>query len=500
MERGARGSTDTSVHQREARNEPPVVDERPVSGWLVAAVIATTSVVALPRLTPIGNGDFLSFVSVCERLRAGDRLYADVWDNKDPFFYYTLSAAANLGGWAYYLLEVAWVGLAVVGLLALARSQGFSRRWSTLVTWGAAPWCLLGVAYAGSMSVMPGVALTIVAIALAARGRWAGVGATLGVLVLLKITLVPVALAGAVVLCTEHRRRAVLRSAAAGAAATCVGLAVLALRGELLPYLSMLRQNSRYAERMVDAGGLDGFLMHLGRAFPSGTYPGERIALAAIVGTLALSALRRRQTSRLWRCAAAVLLSSLVVLGLTAVWSHHALLLAVAGALSLLTMCEPGPPQGRVRQVSVVAVSIATAYLLGGAAPLGQVLIRPDTAWQPLAQVRGPSPEAASIANVQVSTYSRLGRNDRDAHARGLDELRLACRDFQQYPFDPDSTFQRTLSCLPRSDVVFVSDNFADQEGPDGYSRFTREAAAILESQFTCTPTTYGRRCLRDGR
>lgn len=470
-----------------------------MSGVLAGGLIAATTLVNLPRLTPIGNGDFFSFVSVAERMRAGDRLYVDVWDNKDPYFYYLLSLVGSLGAWAYVVLELAWVAMAVLGLYALARSQGISRSWSLTVAWGAAPWCLLGIAYAGTMSVMPGVALAIGVVALAAQNRWAGVGSLLGVLVLLKITLVPVAVAGALVFCTDHRARALLRATIAGAASTTAGLAILGLRGELNPYLSALRQNSEYAARMVDAGGLEGFVEHLDRVFPPGGYPGERIALSAIIGGIVLAAwLRRARRSRLLLCAVTTLLSSVLVLGLTAIWVHHAQILAVPASMTLLALFEGGSSRRPARLFAALCACVATAYLMGGVVPVSQVIIKPVTAAQPLQQLSGISPEAASIADDPgLATYSRLGRNDRDAHARGLGELVLMCRDFQQYPFDPEQTFARTLDCLPQSDVVFVADNFADQTGTAEYARFTTRARSILERQFICIAAEYGKKCTR---
>ena len=141
-------------------------------------------------------------------------------------------------------------------------------------------------------------------------------------------------------------------------------------------------------------------------------------------------------------------------------------------------------------------MGVLAAYLLGGATPLSGLTIRPARAAQPLEALRGDSPEAASIANDDVSSYARLGRNDSDAHARGLGALELACPDFQQYEFDPPSTYARTLRCLPDSDVVFVSTNFGDAPDP-GYVRFTIAAEQILSDQFDCTVTDYGRKCLR---
>ena len=128
-----------------------------------------------------------------------------------------------------------------------------------------------------------------------------------------------------------------------------------------------------------------------------------------------------------------------------------------------------------------------------------ELTIGPARAVEPLGALRGDSPEAASIADDDVSTYTRLGRNDLDAHARGLGALTLACPDFQQYEFDPPSTYARTLRCLPDSDVVFVSVNFADVPVAD-YIEFTTEVEAVLASQFDCALAEYGRKCLRRDR
>lgn len=466
---------------------------------LSTVLILGTTLVTLPRLTPIGNGDFFSHVTAAHRIRAGDRLYADVWDNKDPYYYYALAVADTLGGWGFVLLELFWVALAVGSLVALARSQGIGDRWwALLAAWGIAPWAMLGVTYAGAMSVLPGVAVTLLVIALAGRGRWFWAGAALGVLLFLKVILVPVAVLAALAFWTAPRLPAFLSAVAGAGASTAVGLGILVLRNELDPYFAMLRRNSGYAGRMVDDGGTAGFVDHLNRAFSAGGYPGERIALAATAAAVVLALILRR--SRLAAAAALTFVASMVVLGLTAIWNHHTQLLAVPAALALLAMFQAGPPRAVPRFVTLVTAALATAYLMGGATPLGQLIIKPSTAAQPIQQLDGISPEAASIADLDIATYTRLGRNDQDAHARGLDDLDLACPDFQQYPFDPQSTYDRTLECLPDSDVVFVSTNFADQSEPAAYLEFTTAARTILDRDFTCTDTEYGQRCLREDR
>ena len=46
--------------------------------------------ITVPQAQSIGpqpNGDYGFFTAVAERLVAGDRLYVDIWDNKDPFVF-----------------------------------------------------------------------------------------------------------------------------------------------------------------------------------------------------------------------------------------------------------------------------------------------------------------------------------------------------------------------------------------------------------------------------
>ena len=46
------------------------------------------------------------FVSIAERLLAGDKLYVDVWENKDPIFYYMISLGRVFSPYADVVLEI----------------------------------------------------------------------------------------------------------------------------------------------------------------------------------------------------------------------------------------------------------------------------------------------------------------------------------------------------------------------------------------------------------
>ena len=73
-------------------------------------------------------GDQGVFLSVAGRMLDGDRLYADVFDNKDPLFFYTYAGAFWVGGWrGPFLLDAVWLGLAGVAVALLARALGAPR-------------------------------------------------------------------------------------------------------------------------------------------------------------------------------------------------------------------------------------------------------------------------------------------------------------------------------------------------------------------------------------
>lgn len=59
---------------------------RVLSGPLTWLAISLIWLALLPRIVPVPRADRGIFVSVAERLIAGDVLYRDVWDNKDPLF------------------------------------------------------------------------------------------------------------------------------------------------------------------------------------------------------------------------------------------------------------------------------------------------------------------------------------------------------------------------------------------------------------------------------
>ena len=83
------------------------------------ALAAFFGLVLFTRLVPLTVGDREIFVSVGERLVAGDVLYAGVFDNKDPLFYYLVALERAAGPLAEYLAELAFVLIAIASIFAI---------------------------------------------------------------------------------------------------------------------------------------------------------------------------------------------------------------------------------------------------------------------------------------------------------------------------------------------------------------------------------------------
>ena len=87
------------------------------------ASVAVGAAAALTRGWPTTDSDSGIFLSVAGRLLAGDRLYREAFDNKDPLFYYADAAALWLLGWrGPFLLDIVWLAAAAFGAYILLRA------------------------------------------------------------------------------------------------------------------------------------------------------------------------------------------------------------------------------------------------------------------------------------------------------------------------------------------------------------------------------------------
>ena len=221
------------------------------------------------RAEPRWNGDQGVFLSIAARMLDGDRLYADVIDNKDPLFFYAHAGALWIGGWkGPAALDALWLGAS--GSLVHAPAAR-ARRAGPAVVAGFLlyPLALTASWYEPGLTMLGGLALAPLVGWLWLRGNFAFAGAILAVVVLFKITvgLVAVAPVAALLLIGAPdgpRLRHVARAALGFAGTISVAVAFLAIRGELVRYVEVLPFNVRYPDAARRAqGGTGGLGSHL---------------------------------------------------------------------------------------------------------------------------------------------------------------------------------------------------------------------------------------------
>lgn len=467
-------------------------------GWSITlgVVVAASWVLTAARAIPYRDGDRGVFASVAERVVAGDRLYIDVWDNKEPLFYLTLALGRTVSPYFDVLLEVIWLAAGSLATYSIARFFGLSSSTAALVGWAGTPLILTGGTYAAGFTHLPGTVLVLASYALMLRGRLLLAGALLPVIAAFKILALPVAFAVLLVYLIRHRSSGWKRLALGAGVGAAVLAALLLVRGELGGFLTLVRTNLTYSQADLADAYRWPIWSHLEPVLQGSTV--AMLAAVALILGLAWKSQASGVTD-LWWTTLAALASGLLVIAATGLWPHHAQILFTAAALSLILLVTAMPD---LRQLSSVAfiVVIAAVVVLGGAPSLratADSLLSAPTRWSDLGRTAAPSQELLAVASAG-STYARLGKNTDDTHAQGLRDLQLVCYQFLQYPYDPPANLSRIPDCLPTANFVLVDSTFAPEPGKEAWNDFVGRSEDVLTDRFTCETTAWGRLCMRN--
>ena len=480
-----------AAHQLEVAPSPGPSWTGEVVRWFVCLGVW---VACLPGLVPdVAVSDRGTFVSVAERLAAGDRLYVDVWDNQDPLFFYANGLVRWVSPWLDPVLEVGWACLAAAGLAMVARHLGV--RHATPLAWTVMPLAIVGRFVLAGHTHLPGTAVALLVMGLLVTGRSRGAGLALGVLLFLKVTIAPVALVAVVAwLAARRDAKAFARGLAGACAAIACCVLVMFARGDLVGYVAAIGSNVGYTDPGWLGSDQNPLLAHLSRV--RSRY--SAIAVAVLGVALAWAGAGRDRVEGdlvrpLWWAAVASFGSAVGVLAATAYWPHHLQALTFPTALVIAIVAR------RLANRPTVVVWLAVplvAWLGAGAvspqAVSGSFLHAP----QALVRSATPAPITAGLVDGASASFARLGQNS-SGEGTGLRGWTLSCRRFHQYPFEPAQAFEETVDCLPKAEVVLVSDNFTIQAGRNEWNRFVAQSEERLADGFGCEAVEGGRVCRR---
>lgn len=457
------------------------------------------------------TGDRGIFVSVAERLIAGDILYVTVWDNKDPLFFYSLAAGRMASPYLDIAIELAWFAAAAVAGFAIARNLGLSFGMALVTGAGGVPLVLAGGEYLAGFTHLPGSVLTIATLAVGLRRRYVLMGILVVVLGLFKLVMLPLGIAvGVTVLLLRRDRAAVIRTAIGLISATVAGLVLLAIRGEFTGYFQQVAGNVFYAggNSYMDPS-VNPFIKRLEFTLTASA----TVTLLATIAALAISfrLLPNSDASQPLVITRIATLTSVVlafaIIAATGLREHHAQVLYAPAALSLLLFIASIVPLRELTLSSIIAGAALAGVLAGGVAPQLAVMGLQGS----LTQARSLSEQSAAskalVDRAESSSYARLGDNTDDAHAVGLRDWTLACPRFAQYGTDGPAVRDEMLACLPGAQYVIVDEKFAPIEvGAYGYgvigsfdnwNSLVSDLTTYVDKNYDCLDIPDGRLCER---
>jgi hypothetical protein len=474
----------------------------------ILALVILTAIVLIPYLVPNrgnetgavfgGREDRGTFVSVAASLNAGSTLYSEVYDNKDPLFYYAVAAQLRLGSWAQLGFEVLMVVIACWSAFLLLRDRApLATR--LLVAGVGVPLILTGAFYIQGATHLPGTALALAAIASAAHRRAAPAGALVALLAMTKLIAAPVAVAGAIPFFVGRPLRAWAVAIASGVGVTLAVIAILAARGELQAYLDVQLGNILYSQNALMDGrtGLSAVMQHLWLVGEGGR---GHTAVVAIVLAVSASLIATRSSAnagdaKLAVAALAALVAAMLVLAMTGIWHHHNQLLYIPAVIAICCLGRLIAHSINLAPMPAITACLCVALLLGGApAPLS-TLDGLRNSWQQFpvayASLSAPAPGGRTLLKAgPTGRYARLGENYDDmGFALGIDGWRLACPRFHQYFFQTEAVLASVLDCIDGVPTLLIAESLQVSNAPgvtEDWKQFVARVEDKLSREYVC--------------
>lgn len=466
------------------------------NGIVAAALVAFTWIfvvlLTIPRAISRGVADYGFITGVAERLRVGDALYVQVYDNKDPLIYYALALSRSIGPNGVigaWLLELSWIVLAAVAVYVIARFEGLTRPMANYVGFGLAPLILLSAAYYMGNTHLPGIALLLAVVALLYSRHPLTAGVLLGALLFFKLVMMPMVIVVVVVTLVALKRKRDVRWIVLGFAAALVAMAsILAIRGELVGFLGTQPDNVLHSQTPIVSADQTGLIERLKRYLVILVNP----QIAAIQFTTLVILFITRPKSRrqiepktaLWWITLAAFVMAAGTVALTGKWFHHAQVFEVSSALALILVAQYLTKIREVRSWIAAGVAAFLTYPLAGL-PQPQIYAEAVTDL-PTRWIQATTVDTMTriLREQEPSSVSFVGETV--PQSGGLEEWTIACRHIGQRPFNHRILFDETLECLPTSETIVISQDLTTTSAFPAYDEFLAGVRSVLDEQFSC--------------
>jgi hypothetical protein len=394
--------------------------------------------------------------------------------------------------------------IAAAALAIYLLAAKIASRWAALaISCIDVPIILTGTFYLSGYTELPGVVLTLIAIAAMVHGRAMLAGSCIGLLIFLKLIYVPIALVG--IGCFTLARGRLLDAFPVGLGAILSAAAVIALliaRGELIPFLESIRQNIAYSQGSLIGfkKGVAALAKHLSRVGLREVTSEVSLIVLSIMAILIFLAERGKENLTMFMVTGAgiaTLFFSLLVLSITGLWGHHGEVLyisAIMTTVGLTPMLDMALKRTRFPTLGLVVI---VGYLLaGGPSPLMYFLSLKDSyaSYVGLSEI---SPETRALLSIgDRGVYARFGTNDDWGHATGIPGWKLMCPRFHQYPFEPPDILNSVFECASNAPTLIISLGFRSDSTPP-WDAFVARVEQLLVDRFSCEARAGLRICSR---
>jgi hypothetical protein len=459
---------------------------------ILGGMILLTWIYTFTRAIPLRDGDRGVFVSMAERIAAGDTLYVDVWDNKEPLFFLTLAAGRQFSPFMDIALELMWLILSSIAVYQIAKSQKLPNLLAIFTGFVATPIILTGSVYYAGFSHLPATAVFLGITAFALTRHFFLVGLLLPVLAGFKIITVPLALAALGVTLTFIGFSKIKPIIFGTLISSGLLTTLLLIRGEFTGFIDLILSNIGYSQSSISDAYDIPVWKHIEPVLTAATMT----TLATIAVILLIYKIRpsSRSSELLWLTGLTTL-AAFIVIVITGLWPHHGQIFAGPAAIAAVLIALAFTSKDH-NTWKIAALIFLSATLLAGMPSLRTVVdsgLSTRDRVQELTRVAEPTQALLELADS--GTYHRLGKNTDDSHAYGLSNFELGCYQFVQYTYDLPETLEYIPSCLPTVDYLIVDKGLVYEEGQDRWNTFVEQSEVAIAENFNCTELEWGRLC-----
>jgi len=480
--------------------------------WVYLTLIAAGLFVSIFSVYFTQAEDMGIFLSVSSLLTKGYKLYKDVFEIKDPIFFYSAAGMIKIFGLrGAFLIDFILITMSPICSYAAMKNLEF-RKLTCFISSILFTLTLTGVFYQPFRTQIFGILLLIISISMIGKNNFL-VGVLLSIIFFTKMNLIvfyPV-----IVLLILQRKQNYLknfRNIALGYAASSSLIVIfMVARGEFKPYIDMIRVNFRYADSYQKIVGLpEGIFGHF-KLWNSNLQSFSYYLVALILIAIFIRSNGPQSLSRIQIGALiSINISTFFFLGLTNLWVHHlqilslSLLINFACAFEVLLksdlfqyenskLTQKNHDKTFLRVLTWILAALCLVQYSGLVLP-----IKPKMNLEKWVDPNWILPPEIIALNSKIAlentpiNVARIGMNDDLAYGAFLDtkKFNYKCRRLYIVGFETKAEINSFLSCVSKNvDLLTVGPMFEGIDRPYGnYSWYKIEANRMLNENFKCYP------------